>query len=165
MEIGILILRLVIGLTFAAHGAQKLFGWFGGYGLKATAGFMESLGFRKSSALAAGLGEFGGGLALALGLATPFAAAVLVAVMLVAIVSVHLKNGFFVTKQGWEYNFVLAGGALAVAFLGAGSLSIDALVGVDLAGTRWGLLALVAGVAGAVMPLSTRHVPAAEQSH
>src|SRR5439155_1943196 len=97
MSIGLLILRLVVGLTLAAHGAQKLFGWFGGYGLAGTGQFLEQLGFRpgRIQAAQAGLAEFVGGLLLAAGFLTPVGAAAVAAVMLVASVSVHLKNGFF----------------------------------------------------------------------
>ena len=97
MSLGLLILRLVVGLSLAAHGTQKLFGWFGGYGLKGTGQFLEQLGFRpgRLQALQAGLAETLGGLFLAAGFLTPAAAAAVVAVMLVAAVSVHLKNGFF----------------------------------------------------------------------
>jgi putative oxidoreductase len=93
MALGLLILRLVVGVTLAAHGAQKLFGWFGGYGLAGTGGFMEQLGFHpgKRAALMAGLAEAAGGLLLALGAATPLAATLIVGVMLVAIATVHLE--------------------------------------------------------------------------
>jgi len=114
MSIGLLILRLVVGLALAAHGTQKLFGWFGGYGLSGTAGFLEQLGFvpGRRNALFAGLAETAGGLLLALGLATPVAAAMLIAVMVVAAVSAHLKHGFFAHNQGYEYTLVLATAAL-----------------------------------------------------
>ncbi|HJR53007.1 MAG TPA: DoxX family membrane protein, partial [Gemmatimonadota bacterium] len=94
MSAALLILRLVLGLGLAAHGAQKLFGWFGGHGLAGTGGFFEGLGFRpgKAFAVLAGLGEFGGGILLALGLGGPLGPAVVVLVMLVAIGSVHLEN-------------------------------------------------------------------------
>ncbi len=97
MALGLLILRLVVGLTMAAHGAQKLFGWFGGYGLQGTGGFLEQLGFvpGRRNALFAGLAELTGGLLLALGLATPFAATLIISVMFVAVATVHLKNGYF----------------------------------------------------------------------
>src|SRR6266540_6067060 len=97
MNIGLLVLRLVVGLTLAAHGAQKLFGWFGGYGIAGTGQFLEQLGFRpgRLHAAQAGIVEVVGGLFLAAGLLTPAAAAAVVAVMLVAAVSVHVKNGFF----------------------------------------------------------------------
>ena len=162
MSIGILILRLVAGLTLAAHGAQKLFGWFGGYGLAGTGGFLEQLGFvpGKRNALFAGLAEAIGGLLLALGLATPLAAAVIIAVMTVASVSVHLKHGFFNHNQGYEYTMMLAVIALSIAITGPGPISLDALLGVRDAGAGWGLLALVVGLAGAGLRLAQRQVPA-----
>jgi putative oxidoreductase len=110
MDLGLLVLRLVVGLTLATHGAQKLFGWFGGYGLAGTGGFMEQLGFRpgRRAALMAGLSETVGGLLLALGAATPLAAALIVGVMLVATFSVHWTKGFFNRNGGYEYPLVLA---------------------------------------------------------
>ena len=162
MSIGILILRLLAGLTLAAHGAQKLFGWFGGYGLAGTGGFLEQLGFvpGKRNALFAGLAEAIGGVLLALGLATPLAAAVIIAVMTVASVSVHLKHGFFNHNQGYEYTMMLAVIALSIAITGPGPISLDALLGVRDAGAGWGLLALVVGLAGAGLQLAQRQVPA-----
>jgi putative oxidoreductase len=158
MDIGLLLLRSAIGLTLSAHGAQKLFGWFGGYGLDGTGGFMETLGFRpgRRQALVAGLVEFGGGLLLAAGLLTPIAAAAVVAVMLVAAISVHLKAGFFVTGGGYEYNLVIGVAALAIAFTGPGALSLDALLGLELSGALWGTAALIAGLAGGAIPLAGR---------
>src|SRR5881397_3947916 len=105
MSIGILILRLVVGVTLAAHGAQKLFGWFGGYGLTGTGQFFEQLGFRpgRLQAALAGGAEFLGGLLLAAGFLTPFASAAVIAVMLVAAVSVHVAKGFFAHTGGYEY--------------------------------------------------------------
>ena len=163
MDIGFLLLRLTVGLTLAAHGAQKLFGWFGGYGLDGTGGFMESLGFRpgRRAAFMAGLVEAGGGLLLAVGLLTPFAAAALVAVMLVAVVTVHLKGGFFSTGGGYEYNLVLATAAVALAFTGPGALSLDAALGLQMSGALWGAGALIAGLAGGAIQLAGReHAPA-----
>src|SRR5687767_6036829 len=115
MAIALLILRLVVGLTLAAHGAQKLFGWFGGYGLTGTGGFLEQLGFfpGRRNAFLAGLAELSGGLLLALGFATPLAATLIISVMFVAIATVHLKNGFFNSNQGFEYNLTLAVVALS----------------------------------------------------
>src|SRR5712691_3212134 len=109
MDIGLLLLRLTVGLTLAAHGAQKLFGWFGGPGLDATSQFLAMLGFSagRRHALMAGLAETGGGLLLALGFLTPAAAAVVFSVMLVAALSAHVKKGFFLTSGGYEYTFVL----------------------------------------------------------
>src|SRR5689334_19175150 len=131
MDIGLLLLRFAAGLTLAAHGAQKLFGWFGGYGLDGTGGFMEALGFvpGRRHAFLAGLAETAGGLLLALGLATPAAAAIVFAVMLVATVTVHVKKGFFVSNGGYEYNLVLGLSGLSVAFTGPGTFSLDAILG------------------------------------
>ena len=158
MELGLLLIRAVVGLTLAAHGAQKLFGWFGGYGLDGTGGFLETLGFRpgRRHAFMAGLVETGGGLLLALGLLTPFAAAAIVAVMLVAVVTVHLKAGFFASGGGYEYNLVLAAAAVAVAFTGPGALSLDAVFGLQLSGATWGALALVAGIRGGGIQVAGR---------
>src|SRR5262245_59518636 len=104
MSFGILILRLAVGLGLAAHGAQKLFGWFGGYGIAGTGQFLEQMGFRPGRVFAAqaGLAELLGGLFLATGLLTPAASAAVVAVMVVAGVSAHLKNGFFAHNGGYE---------------------------------------------------------------
>ncbi len=158
MEFGLLLIRLVIGLTLAAHGAQKLFGLFGGYGIAGTGGFFESLGFRPGKVIAtmACLGETGRGLALALGLLTPFAAAVIVATMIVAIWGVHLEKGFFLQNGGYEYLLVIGAVAAAVAFTGPGQLSLDRVLGLSLAGAKWGLIALGLGVLGALPPLLAR---------
>ncbi len=165
MSIGLLILRLVVGLTLAAHGAQKLFGWFGGYGLTGTGGFLAQLGFvpGRRHALFAGLAETGAGLLLALGLATPLASAIALAVMIVAGVSAHAKKGFFAHNGGYEYTLILGIAALSLAFTGAGPLSLDAQLGDRLAGAGWGLAALVLGLAGATLQLARRQVPAAQK--
>ena len=161
MTIGLLVLRVVLGLTLAAHGMQKLAGWFGGYGLKGTGQFFEQLGFvpGKRSAFLAGLAETGGGLLLVFGLATPLAAAAFVATMLVAVVTVHAKNGFFATQGGYEYNLVLAVAALSLAFTGPGALSLDALLGLEFTGAAGGVAALVAGTVGAAFQLASRRHP------
>src|SRR5579859_7921078 len=166
MALGILLLRLVVGLTLAAHGAQKLFGWFGGYGLAGTGQFFEQLGFvpGKRNALAAGLAEAGGGLLLALGLATPVAAVLIVSVMIVAAVSAHVAKGFFAHTGGYEYTLVLGVAALSVAFTGPGPISLDAVLGIDFSGIYEGLAALVAGSIGAAAPLAGRKVPVAAKA-
>ena len=152
MEIALLGLRLVVGLTFAAHGAQKLFGAFGGPGIDGTAGFFEQIGLRpgKLNAWLAAGSELVGGLLIALGLLTPFAAAALIASMTAATLAVHLRNGFFVTDNGFEYNLVLATAVFALAGVGAGSWSLDHALGLDLMGTGWALAALGAGVLGGI---------------
>ena len=147
MDVGLVILRLVVGLTVAAHGTQKLFGWFGGYGLAGTGGFFEQLGFRpgKVQAALAGLAELGGGLLLATGLATPVGAALITMVMVVAIGSVHLPKGFWVSDGGFEYNLLVVASVFALACTGPGEYSIDAAAGLALSGLKYGLAALVAG--------------------
>lgn len=153
-DVGLLTLRLGVGLTLFAHGAQKLFGWFGGRGLEGTARSFEATGFRpgRASALAAGLGETGGGLLLAAGLATPAGAAAAGATMTVA-ASTHVPNGFFNAQRGLEFPMTLAIAAASLGLAGPGALSLDRLVGWDEADPRLrvGLLALGAAAAGLVI--------------
>jgi putative oxidoreductase len=159
---GLLFLRVVIGLSLAAHGAQKLFGWFGGYGPRGTAGFFGGLGFRPPLAMAliAGLSE-AAGLAFALGFLTPFAALAMASVMVVAIGSVHWRNGFWAGNGGYEYNLALWTVAVAVGATGPGRFSIDRALGWDgaLSGVWWGVGVLVASIAGGLLVLSTRQTP------
>lgn len=152
MKIGRLLLRLTVGGFFVGHGTQKLFGWFGGNGLDATAQGFEQLGLRpgRRNALAAGSAEAGGGALLAAGLATPLAASVLTATMLTAIKTVHAKNGPWLSNGGYEYNVVLIAAALALVEVGPGGLSLDAALGRERSGSGWTLLALTAGTLGAV---------------
>ncbi len=166
MEIGILLLRVTVGLTLAAHGAQKLFGWFGSPGLDAIGQGMEMLGFRpgRRHALMAGVVEFGAGALLTLGLATPAGAALGASVMLVAAVTAHVKNGFFLSGGGYEYTLVLGAAALSIAFIGAGAVSIDALLGYSFGGVSWGVAALLTTLAGAGIQLAQRRVPRAQQA-
>ena len=160
MDTGILLLRLTVGLAMAAHGSQKAFGWFGGYGPDATGQFMEALGFRpgRRHALAAGFVEIAGGVLLALGFLTPLAAALVVSVMIVAAATVHGKNGFFSQNGGFELNLLFAVAALSVAFTGPGAFSVDAAVGFAPAGVAWGLVAAVVAVLGAAGQLAQRRV-------
>ncbi|MFP3391321.1 DoxX family protein [Brevibacillus sp. SIMBA_040] len=123
MDLGLLIIRLVIGLLFVGHGAQKLFGWFGGYGLKGTGGWLDSIGVKPGVAMAlvAGLGELVGGLLFATGVGF-WAGAILIAItMLVAIVKVHGQNGLWVTQNGYEYNLALIAVAIGLAMIGPGA--------------------------------------------
>jgi putative oxidoreductase len=163
MDTGLLVIRVVVGLLLVGHGTQKLLGWFGGYGIAGTGQFMESLGYRpgRVNAALAGLGETLGGSLFALGLLTPLGAAAIIAVMLNAIVSVHLRNGPWVTEGGYEYNLVLSAVALGVAFTGPGTASLDNALGWNLAGVDWGLTALVLGVLGGAVTLISRRAPAA----
>jgi putative oxidoreductase len=149
MELGLLVLRVVVGLLFMGHGAQKLFGLFGGHGLQGTAGFFEQgLGLRpgKLHASGAGAAEFFGGLLLALGLFTPFAAAALIATMAVAIATVHWSKGVWSTEGGYEYNAVLMAVAFAVTAIGPGNWSLDHEFGFDIQGAGWAIGALVVGI-------------------
>jgi putative oxidoreductase len=149
MDLAMLVLRVVVGGLFAAHGAQKLFGSFGGHGIAGTGQFFEGLGLRPGErhARLAGLGEFGGGLLLILGLLTPLGAAALIGVMTVAILTVHAAKGWQATEGGYEYNVVLGAVAFALAAAGPGAWSIDHAIGFD-GGVAWGFLALAAGVLG-----------------
>jgi putative oxidoreductase len=148
MATALLIARLLVGSALFAHGAQKLFGWFGGYGIKGTGGFMESMGFRPGAmfAAAAGLGEAGGGILTALGLGGPIGPALIIMVMLVAALTVHFRNGFWQTNNGYELNTMNIAAALVLAFAGPGPYSLDAalgLSGVWTDGSRW----IVIGIA------------------
>jgi putative oxidoreductase len=152
MKIGRLLLRLTVGGLFVGHGARKLFGWFGGHGLDATAQGFEQLGMRpgRRNAIAAGVAEAGGGTALALGFAMPLAASPLIATQLTAINRVHLKNGPWAANGGYEYNIVLIAAVLALAEIGPGKLSLDSALGRETSGLGWALAALAAGAVGAI---------------
>ena len=130
MDMGILLARVVFGSLMAAHGAQKLFGWFGGYGIAGTGGFFESLGFRPGRffAAAAGFSELAGGVLLALGLLGPLGPALIIAVMVVAIAPVHWQHGLFAQKDGIELPLLYAVAAAGLALSGYGAYSLDALL-------------------------------------
>jgi putative oxidoreductase len=135
---GPLALRIPVGLVFAAHGAQKLFGWFGGYGLEGTGQWMGSIGLAPGylMALLAGSAEFFGGLALVLGLLVRPAAAALAFAMLVAIFTVHIDKGLFVANNGYEYGLALLAVAVSLVVTGAGRASLDAAL-VARGTSRW----------------------------
>lgn len=157
-SLGLLLARVAVGLGLAAHGAQKLFGWFGGHGPRGTGQFFESLGFRPGApfAVAAGLGELGGGLLLALGLLGPVGAGVVVSVMLVAILTVHRGNGFFAQNEGWELPLMYILAAAYVAFAGPGVYALDAALGLEALWTAtnaWIALAAGAVAGGAALAL------------
>lgn len=163
MDAGLAIARVVLGPLMAAHGAQKLFGWFGGYGIAGTGGFFESLGFRPGRLFAAtaGLSEFGGGLLVALGLFGPVGPALMLAVMIVAAVSVHWPNGLFAATNGIELPLLYAAGATALALTGPGAYSLDSVLGLASIWTparSW--IAFGIGVVGGVANLAVRRVPA-----
>ncbi|MDY0395109.1 DoxX family protein [Virgibacillus halophilus] len=128
--LGLLIIRLLTGISFMGHGAQKMFGWFGGGGVKGTSQFFESIGVKPPRAMAvmAGLSELVGGLLFALGLLTPLAALLIAAAMVVAIAKVSGQNGYWITENGYEYNLMIIVTVIGVALIGPGTYSIDALI-------------------------------------
>ena len=164
-DVGLLILRLVLGVTLAAHGYNK---FFGGGRIPGTARWFESIGMKpgKFHATVAATTEMAAGLGLAAGLLTPIPAAGFVSLMLVAAWTVHRANGFFIVKEGWEYNLVLAVSAVVVATLGAGRLSLDWVIfGQELADGWHGLLISVGlGLAGAIGQLLIFYRPPAKQA-
>lgn len=127
---GALALRIPVGIVFVAHGAQKLFGWFGGYGLEGTGQWMDSIGLSPGylMALLAGGTEFLGGLALIIGLLVRPASAALAFAMLIAIFSVHFQNGLFMSNNGYEFGLALLAASVSLLFSGAGRASVDRLV-------------------------------------
>ena len=168
-NVGLLVLRLVLGLTMAAHGYNK---FFGGGRIKGTAGWFESIGMKPGPfhARVAASTELSAGLGLAVGLLTPVTAAGFVALMLVAAWTVHRHNGFFIVKEGWEYNLVLAVAAVAIAAIGAGKYSLDYALFRDTAlyqwlyGWRGFLIAVGLGLAGGIGQLAVFYRPPAKQA-
>jgi putative oxidoreductase len=162
MKLLVLIARLLLGGLFIGHGTQKLFGWFGGYGPEGTGGYFESLGMRpgRQHAVAAGTTETTSGALLALGLATPAAAAGITGVMTTAIRTVHQPNGPWVTENGWEYPAVIIATVLAIAENGPGPVALDAALGSERNGIGWALAALVAGVGVSTLLLRDWERPA-----
>jgi putative oxidoreductase len=162
MAYGILLLRLAFGLSVAAHGAQKIFGAFGGHGPSGTAGYFGTLGFRAPMVLAvvAGIAELSG-LLLAAGLLTPFASLLIVIVMLNAIGSVHWRHGFWNTAGGYELNLLIVAAVTAIAATGPGRFSFDRLIGWDdnLSGLWWGVGVLGVGIVVSAITLSIGRRP------
>src|SRR5207237_84918 len=162
LSIGLLLARVIIGLLMAAHGTQKLFGWFGGYGLEKTGGFFEQLRFRpgRAFAAAASLSEIASGLLVALGFLGPVGPALMISVMIVAAVSVHWEHGLFAASNGIELPLLYAAGALGIALAGHGPYSLDALLGLTALWTPkliWTTLAI--GVIGGFANLLVRRKP------
>jgi putative oxidoreductase len=158
MEVGLFLIHAIIGSFVAAHGAQKLFGVLGGYGLEGTGAYMEGFGLRpgKAFAFAAGAAEFAGGLAFAAGFFVPGAAALIASTMLVAAFTDHAGKGFWIYNGGDEYVLSVATIAIALAFSGAGAWSLDDAIGWDVSGTAWGLGAVGGALLGACSVLGLR---------
>ena len=162
VDTGLLFLRIVVGGTFAAHGFNK---FYGGGRIPGTARWFDSIGMRpgRLHALAAATTEAGAGLLLAFGLLTPFAAAAMVAVMLVAAWTVHRQAGFFSAGGGWEYNAVLAVVAVTVAITGPGQASLDHAAGIELSGLAGAGIAVVLGLVSGIGQLATFYRPPTPQ--
>ena len=163
LSIGLLLARVVIGLLMAAHGAQKLFGWFGGYGLRTTGEFFEKIGFHPGSAFAAAasIAEISSGLLLAFGFLGPIGPALMISVMIVAAMTVHWEHGLFASTNGIEVPLLYAATAFGLALTGFGQYSLDAwlgIAGIWSATVIW--IALGVGIAGGFANLGLRRRPA-----
>jgi putative oxidoreductase len=161
---GVLIARILLGASLAAHGSQKLFGWFGGHGPSGTGAFFAQLGFRPGPlfAVAAGLGEFVGGLLTLLGVFGAVGPALIILVMIVAIFTVHITKGFFSANGGWELPAMNIAAALGVAFIGNGLYSLDGAFGLSfLTDPTQVWIAIGAAVVLGLLNLLVRRAPAA----
>lgn len=163
MDLGLLVLRMVVGLLFVGHGTQKLFGWFGGHGIEGTAGFLASLRYRSPRQMAVlnGLAEAGGGLLLAVGFMTPLGSAAIIGVMINAMATAHRGKGLWVTNGGSEYPLVLSTAAFSISLAGPGSYSLDAALGWETGGIANGFAALALGIIVGIFALAFREEPAA----
>jgi putative oxidoreductase len=163
MSFGTVVTRGLVGGLFMGHGAQKLWGRFGGHGLEGTGQFFEgALGLSpgRKHAQAAGLAEFGGGALLAAGALTPVASTLISSTMITAIRKVHAPKGPWVTDGGWEYNAVLIAVATLLADRGPGSPSVDGALLPNFKGTKWAVLSLAAAAAGSFLATSEKFPPA-----
>jgi putative oxidoreductase len=166
MNLGRLIARVAIGVLFAGHGTQKLFGWFGGPGVAGASKMMGKLGLHppRRNAVAAGAAETTAGVLLALGALTPLAAALVTSTMVTAIRKVHGPNGPWIQQSGYEYNLVLIAVMAALVESGPGSPSVDRALGIEAKGSRWALAAIAAGAAGSALAIETGRRAAADQA-
>jgi putative oxidoreductase len=162
MKFGRLLARLIIGGLFIGHGTQKWFGWFGGPGIEGTTGMMGKLGLApaRANAHAASASETLGGVGIALGAFTPAAAASLIGTMVTAIRTVHLKNGFWSTGGGYEFNLTLIAALLLIVDGGPGPISVDAAFGLEETGAGVALAALAAGALGSTVTLAAARAAA-----
>ncbi len=160
LGLGLLILRLVVGLTIAAHGAQKLFGWFEGPGLEGFSGALEQMRIRPSKpwATIAALAEFVGGLLVAAGFLSPLGSLAVIGSMVVAIATVHVGRGFFNTEGGIEFPLLMAAAALALALTGPGRFSVDAAAGIRLPEPLTLIVGLIVVAIGVAATLASRRV-------
>ncbi len=158
-DVGLLLLRVIVGVGFSLHGFQKLFGWFGGGGLDGTAKWFAGLGFGngRAAAISAGTTEIAGGIGLALGLLTPLAAAGMIGTMTTAAFVNAAENGFWSANKGWELNLYLIVVAAAVAIAGPGRWSLDVQFGFDgVFGPLVGAAAVAVGLVGGTLRWATR---------
>ena len=165
VDVGLLVLRVAIGVGISLHGFQKLFGWFGGGGFDGTSRWFASLGFGdgRAAAAMAGFTESAAGLGFAVGFLTPLTAAGLIGVMTVAALVNNAENGFWSADKGWELNGYLIAVAAAVAITGPGRFSLDAAVGLDaISGLVPGLVATAAGLGLGLLRYATRDRSVAE---
>lgn len=161
MDAALLALRVVVGVLLAAHGLQKLTGWFGGYGLTGTGGYLEGLGFHPGRrwAAAAGSSELAAGALLVAGLLTPIGAAAAAGTMFVAARTDHRDRGPWIFNGGWEYTAVIATVAVAIAAAGPGTLSVDRVLELRMHGLGWALGALGGALVASAATLASRTTP------
>jgi len=170
LDLALLVIRLVLGITFVLHGGQKLFGWYGGAGIKGARSMMQDLGVAHPGLLGwmAALSEAGGGLFVLIGLLTPLAAALIISTMLVAIYTVHWKNGFFGGNRGYEFNLSLIALAATLVLMGAGLVSVDYLLGAAVPLNllpAWAILIIaLVPFGGIAMTVFSRRVKALQQN-
>lgn len=166
VSISLLILRLIVGLLLASHGAQKLFGWFGGPGFAGTTGWLQSQGFKPAWlwALLGGLGEFGGGLLLALGLLSPLGAIAIFASMLMAVAKFHWSKGFWVMQGGIEYPLLLLLISIVLGLTGSGSYALDSLLGITFPTTLIFWVGVIASIIVDAIGLVISRQPASVES-